>query len=168
VEELIAAEVIGALGLVPLPGEGGYYRQTYRAAETVETPFGFRPAGTAIYYLLTPDTYSALHRLRQDEVFHFYCGGSLEGILLPPGGGLTRVTLGPGRAAGETLQYVVPAGVWQGWRLAAGGKWGLVGTTVAPGFEFADMELATRTLLDAHPEHREALEGLLPKRTVNE
>ena len=162
-EELSAAEVIATLGLAPLPGEGGHYRETFRAAETVETPFGYRAAGTAIYYLLTPETFSALHRLRQDEIFHFHRGDPIEGLLLHPGGSLERALLGPRWEKGQTPQRLVPAGVWQGWRLAPGGRWGLVGTTTTPGFEFADMELATAAVIETHPEHRELLASFLTR-----
>jgi predicted cupin superfamily sugar epimerase len=146
-----ADQIRALLGLAPHP-EGGYFRETYRAAEAL--PAGALPArygadralGTAIYYLLTPGTFSAVHRLRSDEVFHFYAGDPVEMLLLEEGGGRV-VTLGNDLAAGLRPQQVVPAGVWQGSRLRPGGAWALLGTTVAPGFDFADYEAGARAEL---------------------
>ena len=136
-----ARELIELLGLEPLPREGGYYRETYRSARPVPsgTPGRDRSAGTAIYYLLTADTFSALHRLPADEVYHFYLGSPVELLLLGPGGG-GIVTLGTDLRAGQRPQAVVPAGVWQGSCLAGGGDFALLGTTMAPGFDFSDYE----------------------------
>src|SRR5262249_42167355 len=107
-----AAEIIAALDLRPLPREGGYYRETYRSAK--KWADGQRNLSTAIYYLLTPDTYSALHRLPCDEIFHFYAGDSVLMLQLWPDGTGRIVTLGPDLAAGRQPQLLVPAGVWQG------------------------------------------------------
>jgi predicted cupin superfamily sugar epimerase len=105
-----AGEIASLLGLVPLPHEGGYYAETYRSA-----------ASTAIYYMLTPDDVSALHRLDADEIYHFYLGDPVEMLVLEPGGGSALVTLGRDIAAGQRVQHVVPRGTWQCSRLAAGG-----------------------------------------------
>ena len=130
-----AADLIRLLDLQPLAPEGGYYRETHRAAST------------AIYYLLTPDTVSALHRLQKDEVFHFYLGDPVEQLVLrPDGSGEVRV-LGSNPAAGMFPQAVVPRGCWQGARLRAGGKFALMGTTVAPPFGAADYEPGDRERL---------------------
>lgn len=134
------------LGLEPLPGEGGYYRETYRGAEGIPQEglparyAGPRAFGTAILYLLTdaPDSFSALHRLPTDEVYHFYLGDPVEMLLLCPDGGSERVLLGPDLSGGQCVQFVVPAGAWQGSRVLPGGRYALLGTTMAPGFEFAD------------------------------
>ena len=148
VEAAEAAAIIRALGLAPHPKEGGYFRETYRAAEALphgaipRRHGGPRAASTAIYYLLTPTTCSALHRLASDEVFHFYAGDPVEQLRLYPEGRGEVVTIGNNLAAGMRPQTVVPRGVWQGARLAAGGRYALLGCTVAPGFEFADFELA--------------------------
>src|SRR4051794_16700081 len=149
---LTAEQLIAALDLRPLPVEGGYYRETYRSTlwlpgEALGPAFaGERSAGTAMFYLLTPDTFSALHRLPADEVYHFYLGDPVELLLLgpapPPSGQV--VTLGPDVLAGEAPQAVVPAGAWQGSALRPGGRLALLGTTVAPGFEFADYEPGRR------------------------
>src|SRR5437762_8828641 len=155
--EMIRAEdVIALLGLQPLSREGGYYRETYRSADRLpggslaRFPRG-KSAGTAIYYLLTPDTCSALHRLPSDEVYHFYLGDPVELLLLHPEGGEV-VTLGGDLTAGQRPQFVVPAGTWQGSCLAAGGQFALMGTTMAPGFEFSDYEGGDReALLKSYP-----------------
>ncbi len=123
------AELIAALDLKPLPREGGYYRETYRSLKS-----------TAIYYLLTADTCSALHRLPGDEVYHFYLGDPVELLLLEEGVGGRVVTLGPDVRGGQVVQTVVRGGVWQGSALRPGGCFALMGTTMAPGFEFADYE----------------------------
>ena len=157
------------LGLQPLPREGGFYAETYRAALTLPAPAlpaayaGARSAATAIYYLLTPGTASTLHRLPGDEVYHFYLGDPVTLLLLPPDGpGETRV-LGPDLAGGMHVQTVVPGGVWQGSRLRPGGAFALLGTTMAPGFDFADFEAADGPALRArHPVFAELIEALTP------
>ena len=131
-------EIKSILQLAPHPVEGGWFRRTYTSATTVETPAGTRATSTAIYYLLTPDTFSEMHVLTSDEVFHFYLGDPVEMLQLHPNGSTKIITLGPGLAAGHQLQLTVPAGVWQGTRLLPGGKVALLGCTVTPGFDFAD------------------------------
>jgi hypothetical protein len=162
---MTADEIRRLLGLAPHP-EGGYFRETYRAAETLPRAAlparyaGDRAVSTAIYYLLTPDTFSALHRLASDEVFHFYAGDPVDMLLLRDGGGEV-LTLGSDLAAGMQPQVVVPAGVWQGARLRAGGAWALLGTTVAPGFDFADYETGARAALQrAWPDLADAIASL--------
>jgi predicted cupin superfamily sugar epimerase len=160
-----ARTLIDTLGLEPHP-EGGYYRETWRSS--VRLPgtalpadyVGDRRAGTAIYYLLTPDGFSAFHRVASDEIFHFYGGDPVELWMLSDGAG-TCTTLGPDIAGGMRPQAVVPAGVWQASRLKEGGAHALLGTTVAPGFDFEDFELAERAALQAlHPEHAEIVAAL--------
>jgi uncharacterized protein len=99
---------------------------------------GVRPYGTAIYYLLEEGTFSEMHRVASDEIFHFYLGDPVEMFLLLLDGSSRVVTLGPDLAAGQQPQVLVPAGVWQGERLVEGGKLALFGCTVTPGFDFAD------------------------------
>ena len=121
---LTAAEVIELLRLEPLPVEGGYYRQTYRADETLDATVlperygGPRAPGGAIYYLLHGDHFSALHLLLTDEIYHFYLGQPGEMLLLYPDGHDEVVRLGTDLAMGERVQVVVPHGVWQGSHLA--------------------------------------------------
>lgn len=130
--------MIARLGLTPLPSEGGFFRETYRATPD-ETGRSF---GTAIYYLITPTSYSLLHRLRCDEMYHFYAGDPIELVQVTRKGEIKTTTLGPPTNEGMIVQTIVPAGDWQGSRLLPGGEWGLVGTTCWPAFEFKDFELA--------------------------
>ncbi len=164
---MTAEELIRHLNLEPHPEEGGWFRETYRADETLppgalpERYEGERAVKTAIYYLLTPDTFSHLHRLKSDEIFHFYLGDPVEMLHLHPDGSGRRVVLGRDLANGQTLKTVVPHGVWQGARLVPGGRYGLLGCTVAPGFDFADYEHADRAALEAGwPEWTEMIRAL--------
>lgn len=139
-------EVVEYLGLVPLPVEGGLIRQTYLADDKVSQAclpgrYGSdKPFSTAIYYLLTadPDSFSALHRLPTDEVYHFYLGDPVEMLMLFPDGCSERVILGQNILDGQKVQHIIPKDVWQGSRLAAGGRFALMGTTMAPGFTEPD------------------------------
>jgi predicted cupin superfamily sugar epimerase len=131
-------EIKGLLKLEPHPIEGGWFRRTYTSGGTVELPRGARAQGTAIYYLLEPGTFSELHVLDSDEIFHFYLGAPVEMLQLFPDGSSALLTLGPDLAAGQHVQALVPAGVWQGTRLIGDGKLALLGCTVTPGFDFAD------------------------------
>ena len=139
-----AAELIQQLRMERHP-ERGYFVESYRAALTVDAvPHGGpRAASTAIYFLITaeePSTY--LHRLRSDEIFHLYEGGPLEVLLLRDGERSAVRRLGLDLARDERPQLVIPAGTWFAAELAAGAAHCLFGCTVAPGFEFADFELA--------------------------
>jgi predicted cupin superfamily sugar epimerase len=137
--------------------------RTYEAAETVslERYAGERRTGTAIYYLLEPGTFSEMHRLKSDEVFHFYAGDAVEMLQLREGDAGHMVAIGNDLAGGERPQVVVPHGVWQGSRLRAGGRWALLGCTVSPGFEFEDYETADRAeLMGLWPEWAETIAEL--------
>ena len=158
------------LGLVPHPAEGGFFRETYRSADLVPPGAlparyrGPRAAATAIYYLLAPDTVSAMHRLATDEIFHFYLGDPVEMLHLRPDGTHRVTILGPDLEAGQRPQVVVPRDVWQGARLVPGGRLALLGTTVAPGFDFADYETGERAaLLARHPGARDLIVALTPE-----
>jgi predicted cupin superfamily sugar epimerase len=150
--------LIDRLGLAPHP-ERGYYVETYRASLKIEglpSPFsGPHAAGTAIYFLVTraqPTTY--LHRLVSDEIFHLYEGGPLDVLLLGPTGASEVRRLGTDVAGGERPQLVIPAGTWFAAELAPEASHCLIGCTVAPGFEFADFELAAGPELAArYPTH---------------
>jgi predicted cupin superfamily sugar epimerase len=151
-----SADVIALFDLKPLPREGGYYRETYRSAQRA----GDKSAGTAIYYLLTPDTFSALHRLPTDEIYHFYLGDPVTLLLLGAEGG-RMVTLGNDVQAGQQPQFVVPHNVWQGSSLQPGGVFALMGTTMAPGFDFSDYEAGKRDeLTRRYPKFAESIEQL--------
>ena len=135
---MTAEEIKSLLHLEPHPIEGGSFRRTYTSPGTVDLPRGVRPQGTAIYYLLEPGTFSEMHVLASDEIFHFYLGDPVEMLQLYPAGGSAVFTLGQDLQAGQHVQLVVPAGVWQGTRLIGNGKVALLGCTVTPGFDFAD------------------------------
>ena len=167
--DLDAEELKRLLGLVPLAPEGGHFAETYRSP--VSLPAGAiggawtapRALATAIYYLLTPGTCSALHRLRSDEIFHFYLGDPVEMLQLPPGGEGRIVVLGTDLVSGMRPQVVVPAGVWQGMRLRPGGGLALLGTTVSPGFDPRDLEIGERgALTAAFPNFQDRIAALSP------
>lgn len=157
------AEWIARLSLEPHP-EGGFYRETYRAKETIEAAHlparfgGRRVHSTAIYFLLPGDHISALHRIKSDEVWHFYAGSVLTLTLIHPDGRLEEQGLGPRPDRGESFQAIVSAGCWYGASVDDPDSYALVGGTVAPGFDFADFDLAHRaTLLAQFPQHRETI-----------
>jgi len=159
-----AERIIELLDLKPLEMEGGYFRETYRSAETISSGalaprYGSpRSVCTAIYYLLTPDSFSALHRVKSDEIFHFYAGDPVDMLQLHPDGQGVQVTLGNALDQGHLPQCIVERGVWQGCRLKDGGTFALMGTTVAPGFEYDDFELAPRReLITQFPQFEEEI-----------
>ncbi len=154
-----ADNLISMLSLEPHP-EGGWYRQTYRSAQEVETRRGIRAASTAIYFLLREGEFSALHRIASDEVWHFYLGSPLRIEAITPKGLIQSFTLGNSLTENEVVQAWVPAGHWFGASLAQGG-WALVGCTVAPGFEFLDFEMRGRDeLLAIFPECEDVVRRL--------
>ena len=168
---LTAEQVIELLRLEPLPVEGGHYRVTYRADETLDAATlperygGPRAYGGAIYFFLHGDNFSALHRLLTDEIYHFYLGQPVEMLLLYPDGHDEVVRLGTDLAAGERVQMVVPRGVWQGSRLAnpadSANGFALMGTTMAPAYDQADFELGDRAaLIAAYPQRAELIRAL--------
>ncbi len=164
---LTADQVMGLLRLKAHPAEGGFFVETYRATEHIPKEAlpprykDARPFGTAIYYLLTPDAFSTMHRLASDEVFHFYLGDPVEMLQLFPGGSGRAVLLGADLEKGMRPQVVVPRGVWQGSRLVPGGRFALLGTTVAPGFDFGDYEHGSRQeLLAGYPRFAAYIKGL--------
>lgn len=146
--------IIETLGLHPHP-EGGHYAEIWRADENIAAESlparygGARSFGTAIYYLLGPSDISAMHRITSDEIFHFYLGDPVEQLHLYPDGSHKVVQIGPDLAADQRPQMIVERGVWQGARVRPGGRFALMGTTVAPGFDFADFEMIGETDLKA-------------------
>jgi hypothetical protein len=154
------------LRLEPHP-EGGYFRQTYRSAVTIARealPTGFggaRAASTAIYFLLEGKNFSAFHRLRSDEVWHFYIGAAVSVHVIEPSGKYSAIMLGNDPEAGQVLQAVVPAGCWFASHVADGESFTVVGCTVAPGFDFEDFDMGKRAPLEAeYPQHREVIQRL--------
>jgi predicted cupin superfamily sugar epimerase len=165
---MTADEVKKILGLVPHPREGGFYIRTYESGERVPSSSfvdgrypGSRYTGTAIYYLLEPGAFSEMHRLKSDEIFHFYLGDPVEMLQLHPGGRGEIIRIGNRLTLGERPQVVAPRNVWQGSHLVAGGAWALLGCTVSPGFEFEDYETDSRAALCAGwPEYSQLIHSL--------
>ena len=158
-----ADEIIRIFDLKPLTIEGGYFHETYRTPETVKLPpyKGPRSLATAIYYLLTPETFSQMHRVPGDEMFHFYLGDPVEMLQLSQGGTGEIIVMGQDIASGMRLQHVVPGGVWQGARLKSGGRFALMGTTMSPGFEYKDYTSGARDhLVRAYPGFAEVISSL--------
>ena len=145
--------IIDNLGLAPHP-EGGYYRRTYQCERMLtprDMPCGFdqpRPVSTAILFLLRAGQYSRLHRIRQDELWHFHLGGPLRLVWIDRGGRARETLMGPDILNGHVLQCAVPGGCWFGATPAPGSDFSLVGCTVAPGFDFSDLHLARRRELE--------------------
>ena len=138
-------EIISILELEPLPEEGGMFRQTFIDANS-----------TAIYFLLAGDDFSALHVLTGPEAYHFYAGAPVDLQLLHPDGTTEVVTLGTDLAAGQRPQYVVKPGIWQG--SSSRGEWSLLGTTMAPTFDWEGFRLGDRAELSAtYPDAAEAI-----------
>jgi predicted cupin superfamily sugar epimerase len=153
-----AEEVVKLLDLKPHP-EGGFYRETYRSPDKVGGLH--RAVSTGIYYLLVEGSLSKFHSLKSDEMFHFYLGDPVTWVLLHPDGKVEKVVLGNQLDRGHVLQLVIPAGVWFAGSLGDGGKWGLMGTTVAPGFEFEDLVFGKREeLLRSFPAAKADIERL--------
>lgn len=153
-------ELVHHLQLQPHP-EGGFYRETYRAPDRVQRPDGAtRAASTAIHYLLCEGAWSTWHRIRSDEVWHFYKGSTLLVHELLPDGGLRTHRLGD-QLPDTVFQASVQAGNWFAAELIDPSSFALVGCTVAPGFEFSEFEIAdTQTLLTAYPDHRNLIRRL--------
>jgi predicted cupin superfamily sugar epimerase len=146
--------------------EGGFYRETYRSPEILSgesLPGRYRSGGramsTAIYFLLAGDDFSAFHRIRSDEIWHFYTGSPIKLHTLSDKGDYRQFMLGSCYEKGELFQLVISAGTWFAASLARDDSYGLVGCTVAPGFDFQDFELGERqALIDLYPEHRAVIE----------
>jgi predicted cupin superfamily sugar epimerase len=163
---------ITKLDLAPHP-EGGYFRQTYRSdlilrEETLRPEFtGSRSASTAIYFLLDGENFFAFHRIRSDELWHFYAGTSLEIHVIDQDGAYSQILLGNNPDAGESFQAVVKAGCWFASQVQNPNSFALVGCTVAPGFDFEDFELAKRPeLVKLFPQHRNVIEKLTRQQTL--
>ncbi len=158
---MTAKEIKTLLKLEPHPTEGGFFRQTYVSEATVELARGARSLGTAIYYLLEADTFSEMHVLDSDEIFHFYLGDPVEMLQLYPDGNTAVFMLGTDLAAGQHVQLVVPAGVWQGTLLVGDGQMALLGCTVTPGFDYADYRSGSYAALAGKwPGEAERIRGL--------
>ena len=158
---MTAEELIEILGLVPLGEEGGLVHESYRSPVLTESG---EAAGTAIYYLLRGESFSHMHRLTGDEMYHFYLGDPVELTELLPDGSVKMTTMGQDLMRGECVQHLVPAGNWQGSRLKEGGKWALMGTTMCPGYTEAGYEHGdAKSLAGMYPEAEEEIRRLTGK-----
>ena len=167
---LKADEIIELLKLEPLIGEGGFFRRTYfseiNLSQSVLSPEynGTRSIASAIYYFLTPDTFSEMHKLLSDEIFHFYLGDNVEMLQLYPDGNGQIITIGNDLAAGIYPQVLVPVGCWQGLRLIEGGSYALLGTTMSPAFDYQDYTSGKRDILiKQYPQYKELITSLTNK-----
>ena len=163
---MIAADYIKFLSLQPHP-EGGYFRETYRSSESIDAEAlapvfdGRRHYSTAIYFLLESGDYSAFHRIKSDECWHFYAGGPLIVHMIDEDGCYDFVSLGSNIMKGEQFQFVVPAKTWFASEPAEGTSFSLVGCTVAPGFDFQDFEMAKAEALALQfPAHSKVIRRL--------
>ncbi len=173
--DMNAGYYIEQLNLSPHP-EGGYYKETYRSKGKIRTELmkgivAERNFCTAIYFLLEKNNFSAFHRIKSDELWHFYAGDALEVVEITKQGELKITVLGPHLDKGQVFQYMVPAGNWFGSRLIhqsnseggvkKGGEFSLVGCTVSPGFDFLDFEMGNREeLIEKYPAHEKIIKEL--------
>lgn len=161
-----AEHFIKQYDLQPHP-EGGWYKQTYKSKELIPSAAlpdrfdGERVFSTAIYFLLEKGNFSAFHKIKSDECWHFYAGDPLHVYIIDENGALKTVTLGNDRGEGQVFQYVVPANCWSASCPAPGSEYCFVGCTVAPGFEFDDLELANASILSlVYPQHKTIIHKL--------
>ncbi len=150
-----AQQLVERFGMTPLPVEATYFVSTYRSVADTETG---GPVGTAMIglYSADPPSRSMFHRLDFDEVWHFYGGDPMRLVLLHPDGSSAEVIMGGDVLAGELVQHVIPAGVWQAGELVDGGSWALFGCTMAPGFTGTCFEGGTIPALIADYPDRQA------------
>lgn len=160
-------EIIKLLGLESYQIDGGFYSETYRSEEKIEksclperytSPKSF---GTAMYYLLTPQTKNPLHRLPADEIFHFYLGDPVKMLQLHPDGSTEVITLGSKIEEGQKVQVLVPKNVWQGSILIEGGNFALMGTTMAPGFDSSGYEVGNSSVIEKYKSQEELIKKLI-------
>lgn len=147
--------------------EGGWFKEVYRADESVKKEHlhlrysGDRQHSTSIYFLLTSDTFSAFHRIKSDELWHFYTGSAVTIHMIDEAGKYSKITLGGDADAGEVFQCFIPKHVWFGANVVDTESYSLVGCTVSPGFHFDDFKLGKRDeLVRQFPQHKEMIERL--------
>ncbi|MCG9479898.1 MAG: cupin domain-containing protein [Actinomycetia bacterium] len=166
----IVESIIEEFNMKQLPGEGGYYVETYRCKEIIDKCClskvykGSRNISTAILYLITPEHFSHLHRLKSDEIFHFYSGDPVYMLNLFEDGTASEVILGQDIWSGQKMQHVVPRDCWQGACLKPGGSYALLGTTVAPGYDSSDYQNSQgfkKKLIEKYPRYRDGIEKLI-------
>ncbi len=159
-------EIVQALDLKPHP-EGGFFKETYRSIGEIQNDslgehyIGNRNYCTGIYFLLTSENFSAFHRIKQDEMWHFYKGSTLTLHSISPKGHYQKISIGNDLSRGEVPQYVVPGGYWFGAEIEDNNAYALVGCTVSPGFSFDDFELIPRRdLIELFPKHQQIITHL--------
>ncbi|MDU8885564.1 cupin domain-containing protein [Yeosuana sp. MJ-SS3] len=158
--------LIKELDLQPHP-EGGFFKEVYRSTGTIGSESldsrysGKRNYATSIYFLLTSDTFSAFHKINQDEVWHFYDGSPIKIHMISEDGEYSYVIVGRNLKDGEKLQFVVPGGSWFAANVINQNDYSLVGCTVSPGFDFKDFQLADRNeLIAQYPKYKEIIFNL--------
>lgn len=159
-------QIIQHFNLAPHP-EGGYYQETYRSNGKMQVDVspddtsGSRNYSTAIYFLLPQGSKSCLHRIKSDELWHFYLGGPMTLVQISPDGKVEKIILGQDILNGQKLQHVVPAGYWFGGYPNETSNYSFVGCTVSPGFDFEDFQMGEQaTLLNLFPEAKEVITRL--------
>jgi hypothetical protein len=159
--DALLEKIIKKFNMVPLEGEGGYFIETYRSEEKIikgDLPLRYKSArcfSTSILYLITADNFSSLHKVVSDEMFHFYLGDTVRMLNLFEDGRGREIKMGNNIFEEEQIQYLVPKNTWQGAKLAKGGRFALLGTTVSPGFEYEDFVQAKdykNEILNKYPE----------------
>lgn len=163
-------EIIDGLGLHPHP-EGGYYKEIYRSGEIIpkETlPDRYksdRAISTSIYYMLTGEDFSSFHRLKSDEIWHFYSGSQIILHLLDEKTGYKQIILGNNFFNGEIPQFVIEKGIYFAAEVADKSSYSLIGCTVAPGFDFEDFEFADEgILINSFPSQRDLIRKFCRKK----
>ena len=158
--------IVNQLNLQPHP-EGGFYKEVYRSTDVITREFlplifsGSRAFSTSIYFLIKADSFSAFHKIKSDETWHFYFGHALEIIEIDEFGNLIKTMVGSNLIAGEVFQYTVKKNTWFASRVLKGGDFSLVGCSVSPGFDFIDFEMATRDhLYTEFPQHKTIINEL--------
>lgn len=154
--------IISALKLEKHP-EGGYFKETYRSKGEVSIPGyeGPRNYSTSIYFMLTSDTFSAFHKIKQDEIWHFYKGSPIELHIISEEGDYKMILIGNNLEQGQIPQFVVKGGDFFASRVVPSAEYGLTGCTVSPGFDFRDFDMPSRDALIAmFPEHRSIITEL--------
>jgi len=161
---MTAEQIIKRFKMQPLRQEGGFFIETYRAADVLKKEIlsagvsGDRNLSSVILYLLTAKAVSLMHRLKYDEMFHFYLGNPVTMLQLHPDGSSEIITLGHDIFNEQKVQVLVPKGTWQGAFIQPGGKFSLMGCSVAPAFDEADFEIGDReTLLAKYPDMQELI-----------
>lgn len=161
-----AEKIATTLNMLPHP-EGGYYKETYRSSgiinqETLGSHFsGDRHYSTSIYFLLTSDTFSAFHRIKQDEIWHFYKGSPIKLHIISTNGVYKNIIIGNDLERNEHPQYIVSAGDWFAAEVISNNSFSLLGCTVSPGFDFKDFQLGDKaSLIATFPQHKSIITKL--------